>query len=140
VLLGALSPEEVHLGPKGEHEEVVGEWVETLEPDLPRLEVDLVDRRLVDGGVVLVLDEIAERMPDRCRLQQARRQLIEQRLEGVVVVPVDEHDVDVRLLQLLGGADAGEPSADDQHSWPCVRRLRSPPSPPVMQARGRSGA
>ena len=52
-------------------------------------------------------------MPDRRRLEQPRRELVEERLEGVVVVLVDEHDVDVGLLQRSRGADAGEPAAED---------------------------
>ena len=41
------------------------------------------------------------------------RELVEERLERVVVVPVDEHDVGVGVLQLLHGADAGEAAAED---------------------------
>ena len=50
------------------------------------VEVDPGDRRLVDRRVVLVLDEVAQRVPHRRRLEQARGQLVQQRLEGVVVV------------------------------------------------------
>ena len=45
-------------------------------------------------------------MRDRLRPEQARRELVDQRLEGVVVVPVDEDDVGVGLLQRARGADA----------------------------------
>ena len=48
------------------------------------------------------------------RLEETRRQLVEQRLEGVVVVLVDDDDVDVGLLQLVGGADPGEASAENE--------------------------
>src|SRR6478736_1956920 len=59
-------------------------------------------------------EEIAERMPDRGRLDQAGRKLVEQRLEGVVVVPVDEDDLGVGVLELLRRTDPGEPAAEDQ--------------------------
>jgi hypothetical protein len=42
----------------------------------------------------------------------------------VVVVLVDEHDVGVRVLQLLDGADAGEAAAEDDDAralWTGVR-------------------
>ena len=42
------------------------------------------------------------------------RELVQQRLEGVVVVPVDEHDVDVGVLQLPRGADPGEAAAENE--------------------------
>ena len=59
-------------------------------------------------------DEVAERVADGRRLEQAARELVEQRLEGVVVVAVDEHDLGVGVLELLRGADAGEAAAEDQ--------------------------
>jgi hypothetical protein len=37
-------------------------------------------------------------------------------LEGVVVVPVDDDDVDVGLLQPMRGADSGEAAAQDDDS------------------------
>ena len=52
--------------------------------------------------------------PTAVGLEQIGRDLVEQRLEGVVVVLVDEHDVDVGVLQLAGRADAGEAAAEDE--------------------------
>ena len=54
------------------------------------------------------------RVPDRRLLEQAGGELVQQRLEGVVVVLVDQHDVDVGLAQLLRGADPGEAAAQDR--------------------------
>ena len=53
-------------------------------------------------------------MADGRLLEQVGRDLVEQRLEGVVVVPVDEHDVDIGVLELARRADAGEAAAEDQ--------------------------
>jgi len=117
VLGGSLRPEVVHLGAQGEHEVVVGAGGETVERHLLRVEVDRGDGCLVDGGVVLVLHEIAERVPDGRRLEQPRRELVQERLEGVVVVLVDEDDVDVRLLQVPRRADPGEAAAEDEDAW-----------------------
>ena len=64
------------------------------------------------------MEEIAQRMPDGVRLEQARRHLVQERLEGVVVVLVDQHDVDVGLLQLPCGADTREAAAEDQDARP----------------------
>ena len=68
-------------------------------------------------------------MADRGLLEEACGDLVQERLEGVVVVLVDEHDVDVALLQLLGGADPGEAAAEDEDArprrCPLARSLRS---------------
>ena len=74
----------------------------------------LGDPILVDAHVVLLVEEVADRMADRRLLEQPRRDLVEERLEGVVVVLVHEHDVDVALLQLLRGADPGKAAAEDE--------------------------
>jgi hypothetical protein len=68
----------------------------------------------VPSPVVLVLHQVAERVPHGRRLEKAGRELVEERLEGVVVVPVDEHDVDVRAPERAGCADAGEASSEHE--------------------------
>ena len=65
----------------------------------------------------MALEQVAQRVTDCRRLEQAARQLVEERLEGVVVVAVDEHDLRVRMLELLRGADAGEASAEHEDAW-----------------------
>jgi hypothetical protein len=50
-------------------------------------------------------------MPDRRSLEKAGRDLVEERLKRVVVVLVHDDNVDVALLQLLRGTDAGEAAA-----------------------------
>jgi hypothetical protein len=74
----------------------------------------------VDPGVVLIVEEVADRMPDGRLLQQARRDLVQQRLERVVVVLVDDDDLGVALLQLLRGTDPGEAAAEDEHAGSAV--------------------
>ena len=125
VLGRALGAEEVDLGAEAEDEVVVGDRRQLGEADLPRIEVDGGHRVLVDRGVVVALEQVAQRVPDARRLEQARRELVEERLEGVVVVPVDEHDLGVGVLQLLGGAHTGEPAAEDQDAGR-VMTARSP--------------
>ena len=50
--------------------------------------------------------------------ERGRRHLVEQRLEQVVVAPVDDGDVDVGALQLLDGGDAAKAAADDDDAMP----------------------
>ena len=67
------------------------------------------------GDVRLIVEEVAQRVTDRARLEQIGRDLIEQRLERVVVVAVDEHDVDVGICELARCADTSEAAAQHQH-------------------------
>ena len=86
--------------------------------------------------VVLLVarEQVAERMPDPRRLEQPRRELVEERLEGVVVMPVDQHHLRVGVLQLLGGTHAGEPPAEDQDA----RHDGAIPQAPVADSPGSS--
>ena len=47
--------------------------------------------------------------------------LVEQRLEEVVVGAVDERDVDVGPTQELCGEEPAEAPTDDEHPWPGSR-------------------
>ena len=93
------------------------------------VEVDRRHRRLVDGRVLLVLEEVAQRMGYRRRVQQPGRELVEHRLEAVVVVRVHQDDVDVRVLELARSPEAGEAAAEDQDPRACFLRLRRRCSP-----------
>ena len=72
----------------------------------------------MDGDVGLLVEEVAQRVPHLGRLQQVGRELVEERLERVVVVLVDEDDVGVGVLQGPGRADAGEAAAEDDDTRP----------------------
>ena len=119
VLDRALGAEEVDLGAEAEDEVVVRDRRHALEADLPRFEVDPGHGRLVDRRVVVAREQVTQRVADSARVEQAGGELVEQRLEGVVVVPVDEHDLGVRVLQLLRRADPGEPATEDQDPRAC---------------------
>ena len=78
-------------------------------------------------NVTTLLDEAvridpAQRVADRRthgRRAQARgRDLVEERLEQVVVGAVDERDLDRRLRQRPHRLDAAEAAADDEHARP----------------------
>jgi hypothetical protein len=60
------------------------------------------------------VDEIADWVPDRRLLEQPCRNLVQQRLKGVVVVLVDEDDVDLAVLQLVRGSDAAKAGAENE--------------------------
>jgi hypothetical protein len=123
VLARSLHTEEVDLCAEREHQIVVGQRFQLAEADFPRGEVDRSDLVAVHTDVVLLVEEIAERVPYRRLLEQPGRDLVQQRLEGVVVVLVHEHDVDVALAELLGSADPAEAAAQDHDAGPVAARL-----------------
>jgi rare lipoprotein A len=57
----------------------------------------------------------ADRRRDIARVQRCGRHLVQQRLEEMVVAPIDEDDVHRRFAQSLRGIDAAEPAAEDDH-------------------------
>ena len=114
VLRSAGGAEEVDLGAEPEHEVVVGQRLHLRELDLTACEVDAGHGVDVDAGVLLVVEEVAQRVPHLCRLQQRGCDLVEQRLEGVVVVLVHDHDLHVRLLQRARRTHAREATAENQ--------------------------
>ena len=118
VLGRSLDAEEVDLRAEPEDEVVVAQRPELVEPHLARLQVDRGHAVLMEPSVVLLVEEVADRMADGGLLEEPRGHLVQERLEGVVVVLVDEHDVDVALVQLLGGADPGEAAPEDEDARP----------------------
>ena len=114
VLGGAGDPEEIHGRPEPEHEVVVRDGPHLGERHLALVQVDPGDRRLLHLDVRMVVEQVAERMADRGRLEEVGRDLVQERLERVVVVLVDDEDVGGCILQLLGRSDACEPAAQDQ--------------------------
>src|SRR6185312_16366766 len=64
----------------------------------------------------------ADRIGDVARVQGPGRDLIEQRLEQVVVATIQERDLDRRVGELARGFEPAEPTADDHDM-----RLHLPP-------------
>ena len=62
------------------------------------------------------MEQIAERVTDGGGLEEVGRDLIQERLERVVVVLVHEQDVGVGVPELLDSADPAEPTP--QHDDP----------------------
>jgi hypothetical protein len=57
--------------------------------------------------------DVADRRGDVPLGEHPGRDLVEQRLEEVVVGAIDHHHLDRRAPQGLGGEQPGEPAADD---------------------------
>ncbi len=70
----------------------------------------------LDADVAVLPDHVADRRGDLARRQHAGRHLVEQRLEQVVVAPVDQRHVDRHVPEQPRGEEAAEAPADDHHA------------------------
>jgi hypothetical protein len=112
--VGAGRTEEVGLRPRGEDQRVAGEHVSVGRGHAVRRRIDRRHLGQLDLHVDVIVEELAQRVRDVARGQLRRRDLVEQRLELVIVVAVDQGDPDVVAVgQPPGAADAGEAAADD---------------------------
>lgn len=69
----------------------------------------------MDAGIRLVIEQVTKGMPHRARREQVGGDLVQEGLERVIVMPVDDHHVDLVLAQLACCADPGEPAAKHQN-------------------------
>ena len=116
VLLASVRAEEIDIRAECQHEIVVRDRRDALEPRLAPLQIDACHPVLVDARVRLLAEEIAQRMPHSRRFEQIRGDLIEQGLERVIVVLVDQDDIDIGVLQFLSRAEAREATSEDEHA------------------------
>ena len=103
-------------GAGGQDEIVVVEACAAGERDLARGGVDGDDFIHEDLRVVLAAQDGADGLGDVGRREHRQRDLVEQRLEGVVIAAIDYGDVDWQVREPLGGVKAGKAGADDDHT------------------------
>jgi hypothetical protein len=91
--------------------------------------VDVDDLTEQDTRVAVVAQHVADRRGDVAFGEHARGDLVEQRLEEVVVGAVDDHHLDLGAAQGVGGEEPGEAAADDDHAVhdSPLARVRDPP-------------
>jgi hypothetical protein len=118
MLCGPLAAEEVDLRAEREHQVVVDDRRQLRKPHLARVEIDSGHGCLMDRRVLLPMNQVAQRMADGGLLEQTGRELIQERLEGVIVVPVHQHDLDIGALELARGADPGKAAAENEDARP----------------------
>ena len=67
-------------------------------------------------GVLLPAEDAPDGRRDVARVQRRRRYLVEERLEEVVVAPIDQRHLHRSAAQRLGGVETPEPAAQDGHA------------------------
>jgi len=82
------------------------------------LKVDAVHLVQPHVRVAVTAQDAAHRMGDLGRIEQPGGNLVQQRLEEVVVVPVDDQHVSVRRAQRARRTESAEAGADDDHARP----------------------
>jgi hypothetical protein len=116
VLLPFRVAEVVVLGAAADHQRVVGDRFRAScrpQPDLAFRQVEA--RRLGQhhAHVVLAAEDRAQRVTDFARRQRAGRHLVGQRLEQVEVAAVDQHHLEVAVLEVQRGLQPAEAGPDD---------------------------
>ena len=105
------------------------------------VEVEAGHRRPARPSTLLVpAQDPANRRRDLALGEDPRRQLVEQRLEQVVVGAVDEGHVDLGTPQELGREEPAEAAADDDHPWSRSALGDIRPGPPAVDRATGSGA
>ena len=102
-------------------EMVVGEAPTVVEVDKSFIEVNAGDRADHHRGVALPVEDPSRRVRDVVSIESRRGDLIEQRLERVVVSLVDEHDLHREAPQRLRRREAAESRPDDHDSMPALQ-------------------
>ena len=82
-----------------------------------------------------MVQQFADRKTHLGCSQLVRRDLIEQWLEGVVVVFVDDRDPDIRVAQFFDCADAAEAGTQDHHMKLTSHSIQFLPYDASLQAR-----
>jgi len=102
-----------------DHEMIVGDCGGSrLDPPIGG--VDAGDLGHQHGGVALMAQDGTDRPGDLGGRERGGCDLIEQRLEAVMVLPVDHGDVDRGARERRGGREAAETGADDHDVGTCV--------------------
>ena len=119
VLGRPVGAEEVGSRPRRHHEEVPGQLGPVGETNGLTVGVERDDLALVHGDLGQVPEDRPQRPGDVLDRQLRGRDLVEQRLELVVVVAVDQVDVDVRLGQRVRARHPGDPGPGNDDAGHC---------------------
>ena len=107
----------------GEHQRVVGQRVAVIEQHALVCRIDAAHGGEQGRDLGAVAQQIADRPGDLRGRQRRGRDLIEQRLEQMMVAAVDQRDRDRRAGKPIGRFQSAEAGADDHHVMGFCRRF-----------------
>jgi hypothetical protein len=108
----------------GEHQRVVGDRIAVIEQHALARGIDAADIGEQRRHLLAVAQEITDRPGDFRRRQRRGRDLVEQRLEQMVVAAVDQRDPDRRTGKAKGRFQSAKAGADDDDMMGLFRRCR----------------
>ena len=112
-------------GAGGEHQRVVGQRVAAIERHAARLGIDAGHRGEQGRDLGTPAQQIADRPGDLRGRKCRGRDLIQQRLEQMMVAPVDQRDRDRRAGKPIHRLQPAKTGADDHDAMGCRRHLPS---------------
>jgi hypothetical protein len=92
----------------------------------PPAGVNVLDVGQQHPYIGLLADHLPQRGCDQPGRQDPRRDLIQQRLEQMMICPVHQRDLHISIGQRPGGRQPAEPAADHQDPVLSVRHRRTP--------------
>jgi hypothetical protein len=95
------------------HDQPVVWHAPLADQDLAGYRIDARHATEQDRRVALAPQDTADRLRDVGGRQARRRDLVEQRLEQMVVAPIDQGDLHLLVAERHRCAEAAEPGADD---------------------------
>ena len=108
-------------GASGQDQIIVGELRAGGEAYATCMDVDGIHRIHEDFSVLLVTQDGANGLCDIGRGKNSKRNLVEQRLKGVVVASIENRYIDGQVPQPTGCVDACKACTHNDHAWPsCV--------------------
>ena len=95
---------------------------------LPRSRVDREHLVHHHFGIAILVQNRADGLGNVARRKHRKRHLVQQRLKGVMILPINDGDVDRQFAEPLGGRDPGKSRTDNHDSrsfavWICSRHL-----------------
>ena len=118
----------------GENQRVIGDSVAILEQHALFVCVDAVHTGEQRRDLLAVAQEMADRPGDFGGGERGGRDLIQQRLEQMMVAAVDQRDPHRRAGKAEGGLQPAETGADDHDMVRLFRRARHGMRPPALAA------
>ena len=112
---------EVGVGRPGGHDQEVVPHLAVGQENLARLDVDGGRFAEYDRCVLLPPQDPPDRHGDVARVQRRRGDLVEQRLEQMVVAAIDDRQVHRGAPERPGGVEAAESAAEDDDAGGCLR-------------------
>ena len=100
---------------RGDDEKIIMQLAPVVAPDDSRVGDDLARLGEQDFGVPLRVQQPADRRRDVGRRERRRRDLIQQRLEDVMIRPIDHRDVYGGIAQGACGVQSTKSATDDDN-------------------------